>query len=95
MSLSDLPSDIPLGENFPEPNKDSDKIKSPEVHGSSPPAPDPEPKVSRPLKETRCVAVNQFQTGGSSADSVVDLAEYESLLLRGRKPRPFGVCCAA
>ncbi|GFY63617.1 integrase_H2C2 domain-containing protein [Trichonephila inaurata madagascariensis] len=54
MSLSDLPSDITLGENFPEPNKDSDRLKSPEVPGPSSPAPNPEPKVSRPVKQTRC-----------------------------------------
>ncbi|GFU56905.1 integrase catalytic domain-containing protein [Trichonephila clavipes] len=31
MSLFDLPSDIVLGENFPESNKDSDRLKSPEI----------------------------------------------------------------
>ncbi|GFW73146.1 hypothetical protein TNCV_832641 [Trichonephila clavipes] len=31
MSVSDLPSDIALGENLPEPNKDSYRLKSLEV----------------------------------------------------------------
>ncbi|GFX67870.1 DUF5641 domain-containing protein [Trichonephila clavipes] len=50
ISVSNLPSDIALGENFLEPNKDSDGLKSPEVPGPSPPAPNPVPKVSL----TRC-----------------------------------------
>ncbi|GFS41691.1 integrase_H2C2 domain-containing protein [Trichonephila inaurata madagascariensis] len=54
MSVSDLPSDIALGENFPEPNKDSDRLKSPEVPSSNPPAPNPVPEISRPVKQTRC-----------------------------------------
>ncbi|GFY75042.1 hypothetical protein TNIN_177341 [Trichonephila inaurata madagascariensis] len=45
MSISDLPSDIALGENFLEPNKDSDRLKSPEIPGPSPPAPNPVPEV--------------------------------------------------
>ncbi|GFS57689.1 histone H3-like centromeric protein cnp1 [Trichonephila inaurata madagascariensis] len=48
MSVSDLPSDMALGENFPEPNK------GPEVPRPSPPAPNPVPEVSRPVKQTRC-----------------------------------------
>ncbi|GFX57305.1 hypothetical protein TNCV_3914691 [Trichonephila clavipes] len=54
MSVSDLPSDIALGENFPDPDKDSDRLKSQEVLGPSPPVPNPEPEVSRPEKQTRC-----------------------------------------
>ncbi|GFQ88415.1 hypothetical protein TNCT_317541 [Trichonephila clavata] len=54
MSVSDLPSDIALGENFPEPSKDSDRLKSPEVTVPSPPAPNPVAEVSRLVKQTRC-----------------------------------------
>ncbi|GFV19461.1 hypothetical protein TNCV_3663931 [Trichonephila clavipes] len=54
MFVSDLPSDIALGENFPEPYKNSDRLKSPEVPGSSPPAPNPVAEVSRSMKQTRC-----------------------------------------
>ncbi|GFS56971.1 transposable element Tc1 transposase [Trichonephila inaurata madagascariensis] len=54
MPVSNLPSDRALGENFPEPNKDSDRLKSTEVPGSNLPAPNPVPKVSRPVKQIRC-----------------------------------------
>ncbi|GFR27392.1 DUF5641 domain-containing protein [Trichonephila clavata] len=52
MSVSDLPSDIALGENFLESNKDSDRLKSPEVPVPSSPAPNPVAEVSQPVKQT-------------------------------------------
>ncbi|GFV07101.1 DUF5641 domain-containing protein [Trichonephila clavipes] len=54
MSVSDFPSDIALVENFPEPNKDSERLKSPEVPGPSLPDPNPVSEVSRPVKQTHC-----------------------------------------
>ncbi|GFY45794.1 hypothetical protein TNIN_201151 [Trichonephila inaurata madagascariensis] len=54
MKVKTKPSDTALGENFPEPNKDSDRLKSPEVPGPSLPAPNSVPEISRPVKQTRC-----------------------------------------
>ncbi|GFV85884.1 DUF5641 domain-containing protein [Trichonephila clavipes] len=53
MSVSDFPSDITLGENFPESNKDSDRLQSPEVPAQSTQTPNPVAKVSQPVKQTR------------------------------------------
>ncbi|GFW05218.1 hypothetical protein TNCV_2905081 [Trichonephila clavipes] len=54
MSISDLPSNIALGEKFSEPNKDSDRLKYPEVSFPTPPAPNLVAEVSRPVKQIRC-----------------------------------------
>ncbi|GFY63963.1 hypothetical protein TNIN_286511 [Trichonephila inaurata madagascariensis] len=63
MFVSDLPSDIALVENFPESNKDSDRLKPPEVPVPSLPAPNPEAEVLRPMKQTCCGrSVNSSQT---------------------------------
>ncbi|GFY38065.1 hypothetical protein TNIN_443361 [Trichonephila inaurata madagascariensis] len=50
MTVSDLPSDIALVENFPESNKDSNRLKPPEVPVPSLPAPNPVAEVLRPMK---------------------------------------------
>ncbi|GFX85058.1 uncharacterized protein TNCV_4998871 [Trichonephila clavipes] len=54
MSVSDLPSDIALGENFPELNNDSNTLKFPKVPNSSPPVPNLGAEVSRQMKQTHC-----------------------------------------
>ncbi|GFV83585.1 hypothetical protein TNCV_5120751 [Trichonephila clavipes] len=42
-----------FGENFPEPNKDSDKLKYPKVPVPTPRAANSVAEVSQPLKQTR------------------------------------------